>query len=130
MTKWTQFTKRTEDPKLAWLECQLLLRGIPSRRPGYSFHAPILEVPEEYESAADDLLRERYPGSRKSVDDIEDDHPAFAAMDGCPADIAERLRVGGRRFEQAHMERLARRLAPKAPKLARQIRKVARKGPR
>ena len=41
---WVQFTKRTNDPKLIWLERKLKSEGIKSRRNGSSFHAPILEV--------------------------------------------------------------------------------------
>ena len=37
-------TKRTEDPKLAALEKMLDEKGIPHRRNGHSFHAPIMEV--------------------------------------------------------------------------------------
>lgn len=42
--EWIRFTKRTCDPKLAWLERKLAEKGIASRRNGKSFHAPILEV--------------------------------------------------------------------------------------
>ena len=41
---WVTFTRRTEDPKLAWIERELDKRGIPHRRDGRSFHAPILQV--------------------------------------------------------------------------------------
>jgi hypothetical protein len=41
---WMLFTKRTDDPKLSWLERKLTSNGIISRRNGHSFHAPILEV--------------------------------------------------------------------------------------
>ena len=66
---WVLFTKRTDDPKLAWLQRQLKAAGIPNRRNGWSFHAPILEVPEEYEDAAWAILT--------PVDDIDDDDPRF-----------------------------------------------------
>lgn len=75
--RWVLFTKRTDDPKLGWIERQLTLRGIPSHRAGESFHAPILEVPEAYSDAAWALLNERVPGRRKRVDDIADDDPLF-----------------------------------------------------
>lgn len=41
---WLMFTKRTNDPKLTWLQLRLLEMGIETRRNGESFHAPILEV--------------------------------------------------------------------------------------
>jgi hypothetical protein len=114
------FTKRTEDPKLAWLECQLALKGIPSRRAGFSYHAPILQVQHRHEEAADAILRR--------VDDMPDDHPRFLRMEGCPADLAQRLRTGGEYQEREHVEKLARRLVRKAPLLARRLRRVARGG--
>jgi hypothetical protein len=49
---WTLFTKRTDDPKLAWLERRLDDAGIRHRRNGASFHAPILEVPRASLDAA------------------------------------------------------------------------------
>lgn len=67
--KWVRFTKRTDDPKLAWLERRLRAAGIPSRRNGYSFHAPILEVPKDKLDAAWEILR--------PVDDVDDDDPMF-----------------------------------------------------
>lgn len=66
---WVLFTKRTESPKLAWLEHQLDEAGIPHRRNGSSFHAPILEVPENRLGAAWSIL--------DPVDDIPDDDPMF-----------------------------------------------------
>lgn len=67
---WATFTRRTDDPKLAWLEERLAERGIPSRRRGRSFHAPVLEVPEEHLDAAWALLT-------PEVDELPDDDPAF-----------------------------------------------------
>ena len=73
-----QFTKRTNDPKLAWIERTLAARGIPSRRNGASFHAPILEVPAEHLDAAHAFLAEPFDGEDgKTVDDIDDDDPTF-----------------------------------------------------
>ncbi len=66
---WTLFTKRTHDPKLAWIERQLEEAGIESRRNGRSFHAPILEVREGDIKAAWEILN--------PVDDVEDDDPRF-----------------------------------------------------
>ena len=101
--RWIGFTKRTDDPKLAWLECQLLLRGIPSRRRGFSFHAPILEIPEEFEERAWEIL--------SPIDDVEDDDPMFAEMEDCPPALARDLLSAGSRHEDEHMQQLSRRLA-------------------
>lgn len=69
--RWVRFTKRTNDPKLAWLERRLDEKGIKHRRNGRSFHAPILEVHESQHDAAWEILR--------PVDDIEDDDPRWTA---------------------------------------------------
>lgn len=58
-----------EDPKLAWLETQLSLAHIPSRRHGESWHAPILQVPARHLDAAWAIL--------DSADDVPDDDPMF-----------------------------------------------------
>jgi hypothetical protein len=68
--RWVMFTKRTNEPKLSWLERQLTAAGIPHRRNGQSFWAPILEVPCEYLAKADPIL--------DPVDDIPDDDPRWA----------------------------------------------------
>ena len=67
--KWAQFTKRTNDPKLEWLETKMDEAGIRSRRNGESFHVPILEVDA---ARLDDEWAILEP-----VDDIEDDDPMF-----------------------------------------------------
>lgn len=67
--KWVQFTKRTEDPKLSWLEAQLSFAGIAHRRAGASAHAPILEVAQSREADAWEILG--------PVDDMRDDLPRF-----------------------------------------------------
>lgn len=67
--KWVMFTKRTNDPKLTWIEEQLDALGIKHRRKGESFHAPILEVPE---NKLDDAWAFLDP-----VDEVPDDHPMF-----------------------------------------------------
>jgi hypothetical protein len=69
MMKWTRLCKRTEDPKLAYVEKALAEAGIPSRRNGYSFHAPILEVPEADYEAAWKIL--------DPIDDVPDDDVMF-----------------------------------------------------
>jgi hypothetical protein len=66
---WELFTKRTNDPKLAWLENQLDLAEIPHRRNGESFHAPILEIPAECYEHAWAILT--------PVDEIPDNDPQF-----------------------------------------------------
>jgi len=81
--KWVLFTKRTDDPKLAYIERRLDALGIPHRRNGYSFHGPVLEVPEADEERAWEVLSERVDVSRggraytRQLDDIADDHPIF-----------------------------------------------------
>jgi len=67
---WAVFTKRTEEPKLSWLERQLDRAGIPHRRRGQSFHAPILEVARDRLDDAWDIL--------DPVDDVPDDDPRFS----------------------------------------------------
>lgn len=67
---WVRLCKRTNDPKLGWLELQLALLGIKSRRNGESFHAPILEVRKGDLDAAWAILG--------PVDDIPDDDPRFS----------------------------------------------------
>lgn len=132
--EWVRFTRRTDDPKLAWLECQLAMRGIPSRRRGFSFHGPILEVPAHLEDAAWALLRGRIDGFDESIDDMEDDHEVFQEMWGCDPRIAQRLLSAGRAHEVAHMERLTSRIATRAPAVAKKIAagyaEAARRSPR
>jgi hypothetical protein len=74
-TQWVTAYRRTEDPKLAYLERRLAEQGIPSRRNGDSWHAPILEVPAEHEGAAWDLLGEQWGDVQ--LDDVPDDDPRF-----------------------------------------------------
>lgn len=69
LTKWKMLTKRTDDPKLSWIERQLDRAGIAHRRNGNSFHAPIMEVEEA-----------RFPFALRMldpIDDVEDDDPRF-----------------------------------------------------
>jgi hypothetical protein len=67
---WKQFTKRTNDPKLAWLERRLTEAGIPNTRAGVpSFHAPILRVANTKLDDAWEIL--------DPVDEIEDDDPRW-----------------------------------------------------
>lgn len=71
---WVTFTRRTEDPKLAWLERQLDAAGIDCRRHGETFHAPILQV------RALDL--DRAWAILTPVDDVPDDDPRFGPLGG------------------------------------------------
>lgn len=79
---WETFCKRTEDPKLNYIERLLDERGIPHRRNGESWHAPILEVPEEYGQQAWELLGlvigQDEAGNDIRLDDVADDAPMFA----------------------------------------------------
>jgi len=73
---WERLCRRTEDPKLAWLEKQLDRAGISHRRNGYSFHAPILEVDAQRRKDAWAIL--------SPVDDIADDESFWTEdPDGC-----------------------------------------------
>lgn len=73
--QWTLFTKRTNDPKLSYLEHRLDQLKIPHRRNGESFHAPILEVAAEHLERANAILEERI--GRYRLDDIRDDARRF-----------------------------------------------------
>lgn len=67
--RWNRFTRRTDEPKLNWLEAQLDQHNIEHRRNGESFHAPILEVAEDKLDLAWEILG--------PVDDIADDDEMF-----------------------------------------------------
>jgi hypothetical protein len=69
------FTKRTDDPKLRWLELRLDIKRIAHRRNGHSFHAPILEVDARCLDEAWAILNERR--GRYRVDDISDRSPRW-----------------------------------------------------
>ena len=69
---WVTLCRRTNDPKLAWLEAELTRMRIPNRRNGESFHAPILEVESHKLDAAYDVLR--------PVDDLPDDYSGFTGV--------------------------------------------------
>lgn len=77
---WYMLCKRTNDPKLAWVEAHLQDMGIQTRRSGHSFHAPILEVPVEHADAAEAFLASGWKRTRFTVDDIRDDHPDFLTL--------------------------------------------------
>lgn len=67
---WETFTRRTNDPKLAWIESQLDAMQIPHRRSGDTFHAPILQV-----HAAD--LESAWKILTEEIDNAEDNDPRF-----------------------------------------------------
>ena len=73
--KWALFTKRTNDPKLIWVEAKLDTLGIPHRRNGESWHAPRLEVPEERLGDAWGILTSKHGDT--TIDDLPDNHPIF-----------------------------------------------------
>lgn len=75
--EWVTFTKRTADPKLAYLEHRLTKLSIPHQRMGESWHAPILAVPQEHLDRAWELLNEQYDEEVR-LDDMPDDDEVFA----------------------------------------------------
>ena len=82
MRKWVTLCKRTDDPKLEWLELTLALAGIETRRNGRSFHAPILEVRASDEDAAWAVLN--------PIDDIPDDARRWSReLPALRAEVAE-----------------------------------------
>ena len=94
--KWVQFTKRTEDPKLAYIERLLTKEGISHKREGQSFHGPIVLVPEDQLGAAEEILMLM---ARKvlllpvhhgvTLDDVPDDHRCFYADGKTPGAMFE-----------------------------------------
>ena len=91
------FCKRTEDPKLSYIESLLDSRKIRHRRNGFSAHGPILEVDSRKTDAAWELLSLRgkqdlglpvRPGVQ--LDDIPDDHKCFPLVDPDPLDPLRR----------------------------------------
>ena len=75
---WKTFCKRTNDPKLRWIEAKLTEMHIPHRRHGDSWHAPILEVPRAHLEQAEAFLLMPFDGmTNETVDDIPDDASAF-----------------------------------------------------
>lgn len=74
---WQTLCKRTNDPKLAYIERWLDDLAIPHRRNGESFHAPILEVPDgEHERAYLEILMAP-DDTYGTFDDVPDDDPIF-----------------------------------------------------
>jgi hypothetical protein len=85
---WTLLCKRTEYPKLGYIIFKLRELGIRTRFNGGSWHAEHrLEVDESRAQDAWDLLAS---GGSRTLDDIDDDHPAFAAYcDIQPDEVVE-----------------------------------------
>lgn len=84
---WVMVCKRTDDPKLAWIEEQLDVRGIPHKRGWPSFHADAtLWVPKKGEGVVTEILLTPAPGRfrrwYKVIDDMPDDHRLFAPRIG------------------------------------------------
>lgn len=67
---WTTFTRRTNDPKLSFIEDMLTANNIKHRRQGQSFHAPILQVPKADVVKAWEILT-------PELDDMPDDDVRF-----------------------------------------------------
>lgn len=67
---WVTFTRRTNYPKLGYLMKMLEEKGIPHKLDGFSFHAPILKVPEDQLDAAWHILWDM-------GDEVPDDAPQF-----------------------------------------------------
>lgn len=90
-TKWELFTKRTNEPKLSYLEERLHQAGIKYKREGRSFHAPCIYVDANQASQAWDILSEKWLkkstlagaglGGRTPLDEIPDDDARFEAFD-------------------------------------------------
>ena len=100
--RWVRFTERTNDPKLGWLEAQLLLADILCRRGGYSYHAPILEVPEDKLDAAWEILC--------PVDDVADDDSRFEPeLWGVNRTIAAQIIRGALAHERDHLNKIVSR---------------------
>ena len=70
MSDYIQLCKRTNDPKLQWLEDTFKSEGIRTKREGYSSHAPILLVHRDDEDSAWKIL--------SPIDDIPDDDPQWS----------------------------------------------------
>ncbi|KPJ96730.1 MAG: hypothetical protein AMS18_00280 [Gemmatimonas sp. SG8_17] len=67
---WVVLTRRTNDPKLFWIEMLLRVKfGIETKRDGESFHAPIMKVRKEDHDIGWAIV--------VLFDEIEDDDPMF-----------------------------------------------------
>jgi len=70
---WKVFTRRTDYPKLTWLQLELDKAKIEWRIKGKSAHAPIMEIDEDREDDAWKIL--------DPVDDVPDDDPRYQEYD-------------------------------------------------
>ena len=75
--KWVTFTRRTDGLKQRWLRRQLDRAGIQHRLNGWSFHGPILQVPEKDLERAWEFLP-------PMIDEAADDHMAFEITAATP----------------------------------------------
>jgi len=73
MNTWVNFTRRTDDPKLAWMQNELAKLGIESRRYGHTLHAPILQVRKKDWDRSMEFLY--------TIDNIPDDDEQFAGFE-------------------------------------------------
>lgn len=78
--EWVTFTRRTNDPKLGYIEQELTRLGILHRRYGESFHAPILQVPSPSLDAAWGILETSIKGTL--LDELPDDNEFFLKPHG------------------------------------------------
>lgn len=81
-TEWTRLCKRTNDPKLSYIEGWLDSLGIRHRRNGHSFHAPILEVPSADHDRAYTTILLAHDSEYTIFDDRPDDDPMFGQIQG------------------------------------------------
>ena len=85
------FTRRTDDPKLAWLEHQLSEAGIMHLRRGESVHAPIMCVEKARLSEAQAILDQVviHKGMPTRIDDLPDNDSIFYGFDVSGMDPSE-----------------------------------------
>ena len=75
---WVAFCRRTNDPKLRFIEAWLDNLGVEHRRNGKSFHAPILEVPEDQHDFCYEQILMAHDEQYGIFDERPDDDPMFA----------------------------------------------------
>ena len=75
--EWESLCRRTNDPKLAFIEAWLDNLGVPHRRNGKSYHAPILEVPAEHLEFCDEQILKAPDLDYGIFDDRPDDDAMF-----------------------------------------------------
>ena len=82
--KWVTLTRRTDGKKLRWLRRQLDRAGIRNGLSGWTFHGPILRVPEKDLERAWEFLP-------PMIDEAADDHMAFEITEATPMMIMAAL---------------------------------------